>query len=102
MGETKGNIEFDVPQCENGTLPEDCIYEQSTVMYADGGIDGSVAGKMSIPYTVGHLHVAISTILLSSTRTTSSASYPATTTQSHTWVSWVSSLVPSTRSMHEE
>ena len=55
--ETRGNVEFDVPQCENGTLPEDCIYEQSTVMYADGGIDGSVAGKMSIPYTVGHLHV---------------------------------------------
>merc|ERR1712118_367838 len=23
----------------------------------DGGIDGSVAGKFSIPYTVGHLHV---------------------------------------------
>merc|ERR1711985_195255 len=36
--ETRGNIEFDVPQCENGTLPEDCIYEQSTVMYTDGGI----------------------------------------------------------------
>merc|ERR1711869_194549 len=55
--ETRGNIEFDVPQCENGTLPEDCIYEQSTVMYADGGIDGSTDGKFLIPYTVGHLHV---------------------------------------------
>merc|ERR1711959_714434 len=55
--DTRGNIEFDVPQCEDGTLPEDCIYEQTAVVYVSGGINGTEDTLVSIPYTVGHLHV---------------------------------------------
>jgi len=55
--DTRGNIEFDVPQCEDGTLPEDCIYEQTAVVYVSGGINGTEDSLVSIPYTVGHLHV---------------------------------------------
>jgi len=55
---TKGNIEYDVPACDlRNTRPEDCIYESSTVNFISGEIDADDDSLMSIPYTVGHLHV---------------------------------------------
>jgi len=53
---TMGNIEFDVPQCEQGTAPEDCIYEMSTVSFVEG-INETDTSVIEMPYTVGHLHV---------------------------------------------
>merc|ERR1719387_3448490 len=55
---TRGNIEYDVPACDlSNTRPEDCIYESSTVNFISGEIDADDDSLMSIPYTVGHLHV---------------------------------------------
>jgi len=53
---TKGNVEFDVPLCEEGTAPEDCIYEMETVHYISGGINATDDTLWEIPYLVGHLH----------------------------------------------
>merc|ERR1712032_1719751 len=55
--DTLGNVEFDVPQCEEGTLPEDCIYEQTAVVYMESGINATDDALVEMPYTVGHLHV---------------------------------------------
>ena len=78
--DTLGNIEFDVPQvscpslshclldqptdlslfllsllsqCEEGTLPEDCIYEQTAVVYAGNTINATDDALVEMPYTVG-------------------------------------------------
>ena len=34
-------------------MPEDCIYEQTAVIYVSGDINGTEDSLVSIPYTVG-------------------------------------------------
>ena len=40
-------------QCEEGTLPEDCIYEQTAVVYMESGINATDDALVEMPYTVG-------------------------------------------------
>jgi len=53
---THGNVEFDVPQCADGTAPENCVYEMETVHYISGGINATDDTVYEIPYMVAHLH----------------------------------------------
>jgi len=71
-GTYKGNVEFDVIECPEGTPPEECIMIVETVQPIDGAFDGGVfggqdeveqgrkqnneTGVVALPYAVGHLH----------------------------------------------
>lgn len=60
-----GNVEFDVPKCAEGTPPEECIYELSTVQYIDlvskyhtnESTPQDPNAEIELIYAVGHLHV---------------------------------------------
>ena len=39
-------------------MPEDCVYQVSTVTYLDSGVNATDDALVEMPYAVGHLHAS--------------------------------------------